>query len=141
MPTPFADIYDVFTEKINDLSLAIIEQETAEEIMYRYLQSACSKFTQSKVDLYKQDLTNKCFEDDVPREEKEILALYMVAEWLMPRLYTADVLQQTMTTKDFVLYSQANHIKELREVHAYALREAEGMAMKYTYKDGVGDLK
>lgn len=141
MPTPFADIYDVFTEKINDLSLAIIEQETAEEIMYRYLQSACSKFTQSKVDLYKQDLTNKCFEDDVPREEKEILALYMVAEWLMPRLYTADVLQQTMTTKDFVLYSQANHIKELREVHAYALREAEGMAMKYTYKDVVGDLK
>lgn len=141
MPTPFADIYDVFTGKINDLSLAIVFQEEAEEIMYRYLQSACNKFTQSMVDLYKQDLTNKCFEDDIPREEKEILALYMVAEWLSPRLYTADLLQQTMTVKDFVLYSQANHIKEVREVHAYALREADGMALKYTYKYGVGDLK
>lgn len=141
MSTPFSDVYGVFTSKINDYSLAMLGQELAEETMFRYLQSACNRFTQSAVDLSERDLENKHFIDNVPEEEQEILALYMVAEWLSPKLYTAGLLQQTMTTKDFALYSQANHIKELRGVRADAMREADGMALKYTYRDGVGDLK
>ncbi len=141
MPTPFSDVYSIFQSKIFDADLALMSEATAEDLQYKYLRSACTRFSECDIDLTDIDIEKATFNQTLPYDVQEILATYMIVEWLSPKIYTADLLQQTMATKDFTLYSQANHIKEIRELRKYALEEAANMVIKYTYKDGVGDLK
>jgi hypothetical protein len=139
MSTPFSDIYDIFLGKITDYDFLAVDDLTLEDTLQRYLLSASVKFLRCSTDL-SRDTTLKLFTNNLTYLEQEILASLMVVEWLSPKLNTSQLLKQTMTDKDFKIYSQANHLDELIKLRQYMQDEVDGLINVYTYQD-IGDLK
>jgi hypothetical protein len=136
MATPFSDVYAFFTSKISDYSFLKLTQIELEDNLENYLNSASVKFRRCKKDLSDKDKANNQFNIDLSDEEKEILSTLMIVEYLSPKLVTSDLLQQQLGTKDYKLYSQANHIKEIRELRDLYKKEANQLMMDYSYLNG-----
>ncbi|PLR72999.1 hypothetical protein CYJ37_12205 [Bacillus sp. UMB0728] len=81
-----------------------------------------------------RDDSLKQFNLDLSDEEQEILSVLMCVEYLTPKLLTDDLLKQKLNSKDYSLYSQANQIKEIRQVRDDFSSKANSMMMLYTYK-------
>lgn len=135
MATPFSEIYDRVYNKISDYSFLNLTQNEVEDILESYLISSIVKFKKCKKDLSNRDQTLKQFNEDLSDEEKEILATLMCVEYLTPKLITSDLLQQRLSTNDWNLYSQANHIKEIRELRDEMKSEANQMMISYSYSE------
>lgn len=133
MATPFKEIYDRVYNKISDYSFTKLTQDEVEDVLESFLLSALVKFKTCKKDLSNRDLTLKQFNEDLTDEEKEILATLICVEYLTPKLITDELLQQRLSTKDYNLYSQANQIKEIRELRDKFKSEANQMMINYSY--------
>jgi hypothetical protein len=57
----------------------------------------------------------------------------MSVEYLTPKLLTDELLKQTLNSKDYSLYSQANQIKEIRELRDTYQQEANNLMILYTF--------
>ncbi|WP_406590354.1 hypothetical protein [Bacillus atrophaeus] len=136
MPTLFEEIYGFFLPKLTDYSFLNISEKDLSDTLDPLLRSSSIKFRRCKKNLSDRDQTLKQFNEDLSDEEKEILACFMVVEYLTPKIVTADLLHQTLSPKDFKLYSQANHIKEIRELRNLIKKEAEDLMLQYTYSNG-----
>ena len=78
--TPFSAVYDRFLSKItDDMYMEITEQET-HQLLGELLESAIPWFEFPRVDLSAKD--NEKFNVLLTEEEKNILATYMIVEWL-----------------------------------------------------------
>lgn len=135
MATPFSEIYDRVYNKISDYSFLNLTQNEVEDILESYLLSSIVKFKKCKKDLSNRDQALKQFNEDLTDEEKEILATLMCVEYLTPKLITSELLKQKLSTKDYQLYSQANQIKEIREVRDKMKSEANQMMISYSYSE------
>ncbi|MEE4532799.1 hypothetical protein P5667_12195 [Bacillus velezensis] len=135
MPTPFEEIYGFFLPKLTDYSFLNISDQDLADTLEPLLRSSSIKFRRCKKDLTDRDQELKQFNEDLSDEEKEILACFMVVEYLTPKIVTADLLHQTLSSKDSKLYSQANHIKEIRELRNLIKKEAEDLMVQYTYSN------
>lgn len=121
--------------KISDYSFLNLTQNEVEDILESYLLSSIVKFKKCKKDLSNRDQALKQFNEDLTDEEKEILATLMCVEYLTPKLITSELLKQKLSTKDYQLYSQANQIKEIREVRDKMKSEANQMMISYSYSE------
>ena len=133
MATPFKEVYNKVYNKISDYSFTKLTQDEVEDVLQSFLLSALVKFKTCKKDLSNRDLTLKQFNEDLTDEEKEILATLICVEYLTPKLITDELLQQRLSTKDYNLYSQANQIKEIRELRDKFKSEANQMMINYSY--------
>lgn len=133
MATPFKEVYNKVYNKISDYSFTKLTQDEVEDVLESFLLSALVKFKTCKKDLSNRDLTLKQFNEDLTDEEKEILATLICVEYLTPKLITDELLQQRLSTKDYNLYSQANQIKEIRELRDKFKSEANQMMINYSY--------
>lgn len=133
MATPFNEVYERVYNKISDYSFTKLTQDEVEDVLESFLLSALVKFKTCKKDLSNRDLTLKQFNEDLTDEEKEILATLICVEYLTPKLITDELLQQRLSTKDYNLYSQANQIKEIRELRDKFKSEANQMMINYSY--------
>ncbi|MBL4950990.1 hypothetical protein JK635_01890 [Neobacillus sp. YIM B02564] len=88
----------------------------------------CNKLSDRDEDL-------KQFNNDLTDEEKEILSILMIVEYLTPKLLTDELLKQTLNSKDYYLSSQANHIKEIRELRDKYQQEANSLMILYTFNN------
>jgi hypothetical protein len=140
MATPYSDIYTLFSQQISDTSFTQISQTETEEMFEQYLINAIPEFYLCKQDLSNRDSVAKQFNIDLTDMEKKILALLMVVEWIKPKLYNASLLRQTMTTSDFKIYSQANHIDELIKLKGDLVNEINDKIIRYTYQDNLDGL-
>lgn len=138
--TPLSNIYSIFLNKISDYNFISLKLEDLEKIEYEYLKSAKAKFIQCKSDLTIDD-NLKAFVYDLSDLEQEILSSLMVIEWLQPKIYHSDLLEQRLTPKDFQVYSSANHIKELRELKKDMEKQINDLISAYSYSDDLSDLR
>ena len=49
-------------------------------------------------------------------------------------------MKQFLATKDYKIYSQANHLEKLMELKSQFKYEANYLMSQYSYKDGIGGL-
>lgn len=140
--TPFTNVYSRFLAKISDFTFVNLTQDELEESIETYLNSAIVKFRRCKSNLSDRDVVLKQFNSILTDEEEEIIAQLMVVEYLSPKIITADLLQQSMSSRDFSLYSQANHIKEIRSLRNEVKKEADKMITDYSYhRNSLDDMK
>lgn len=132
--TPYTHIYSSFLSKINDYNLAELDKEDLEEVLQDYLISALTKFTACKKDLSKRNDYEKVFEEVLDNQEIEIIANFMVVEWLNPSLNTLENLSQAMPHRDFRMSSQSTFLRELRLTKGEALKEANRLMTEYSYR-------
>lgn len=132
MATSYELIYSRFIPKITDYTFAVLSDEEVEQHLETFLKSSIIKFRYCDK-LSDRDENIKQFNKDISEEEQEILSILMCVEYLTPKLLTDDLLKQTLNSKDYSLYSQANHVKEIRELRDKYQQEANSLMILYTF--------
>jgi hypothetical protein len=134
MATPYSDIINVFLRKIKGYELNALYIDTKEELVLGYLDSARSKFYKKcKHDLTLVDNQNLEFTEDLNIDEIDILAELMITEWLFPQMYSDELLESRMNTKDFTEYSPAKLIEQIRTVFKESKHNSKQLITDYTY--------
>jgi hypothetical protein len=141
LPTLFQEIFDIFLDKVKDYTFLSLTAEDMDTLLSGYLKSAIVKFKKSKVDLsYDPHLMQ--FNNELGYEEMEILAMLMCVEYITPQIMTTEILKQTLASKDYQMFSQAQHLKELKDLRKQLRAEINSLINNYTYDNGdLGKLK
>lgn len=154
--TPFSYIYDSFLSKItDDMYMELTELDTY-QLLEELLLSAIQKFEFPRVDLTKYELVSitdevkytgaESGQEEVPAilyeggsftsaltaEEINILATYMVVEWLGQQLASVENTRMKYSGSDFKFTSQANHMQKLLQLKKDY--EREGFHLQRLYK-------
>lgn len=113
MGTKFNFIYDCFYSKITDDMYMELDAAQTAALTRDLLLNALPWFEFPRVDLYNYDLKNSCFKVELTNEEINILATYMIVEWLGQQLASIENIRMKYSASDFKFTSQANHIAKL----------------------------
>lgn len=135
MATPYETIYNCALSKIEDPTLAMLPEEDLENMLHGYLMSAIAKHRKCEHDLSDRDEELKQFNFDLSDLEMEILSILMVREWISQRLNSVTNVMQVFGGKEEKWFSQASHIKELREMDDRLRLEAQQLSRDYSYID------
>ena len=133
MATPYETIYNCALSKIEDPTLAMLPEEDLENMLHGYLMSAIAKHRKCEHDLSDRDEELKQFNFDLSDLEMEILSILMVREWISQRLNSVTNVMQVFGGKEEKWFSQASHIKELREMDDRLRLEAQQLSRDYSY--------
>ena len=144
--TSFSLVYDSFLSKItDDMYLELTELDTF-RMLEQLLLSAIEKFEFPRIDLTdytlleisnnEEDDTIKYeggyFNNQLTHEEINILAVYMIVEWLSQQLASVENTRMKYSGSDFKFTSQANHMQKLLQLKKDY--EREGFHLQRLYK-------
>lgn len=132
MATSYESIYSRFLPKITDYSFLNLSDEEIKSNLETYLKSSIIKFRYCDK-LSDRDEVLKQFNKELTEEEQEIISVLMCVEYLTPKLLTDELLKQSLNSKDYSLYSQANHVKEIRALRDEYQQEANSLMILYTF--------
>lgn len=133
--TQYSTLYEKCLSKIEDPTLAMLPEEDLENMLHGYLMSAIAKHRKCEHDLSDRDEELKQFNFDLSDLEIEILSILMVREWISVQLHSVVNTLQVFGGKEEKWFSQASHIKELREMDDRLRLEAQQLSRDYTYTD------
>lgn len=151
--TSFSLVYDSFLSKItDDMYLELTELDTF-RMLEQLLLSAIEKFEFPRIDLTdytlleisnnEEDDTIKYeggyFNNQLTHEEINILAVYMIVEWLSQQLASVENTRMKYSGSDFKFTSQANHMQKLLQLKKDY--EREGFHLQRLYKRRIPDAK
>lgn len=130
--TNLSEIYDTFLSKISDYSFFNLLPSEVEEELFSYFKSASAKFYKCKNDL---SLTSDgtAVNSLLTPYEIEILVHLMLVEYMKPVVLSSEVLRQSLSDKDFKIYSQANQLRELNLLYRLLQKESNKMITEYSY--------
>lgn len=141
--TPFSDIYDKFLDHItDDMYMELTEQETF-NMMEKLLKNAVHWFEFPRVSLQtkKETIVDPdsgeskdiwSFSNSLSEEQQNIIAVYMVVEWIGQQLASVEVTRQKYAGTDFKMTSQANHGNQLSKMKKQYI--SEGFHLQRLYK-------
>ena len=159
--TSFSLVYDSFLSKItDDMYLELTELDTF-RMLEQLLFSAIEKFEFPRVDLTDYrilEITDQTqytgiesnyqpvvaiiynqgeFNSKLTHEEINILAIYMIVEWLSQQLASIENTRMKYSGSDFKFTSQANHMQKLLQIKKDY--EREGFHLQRLYKRRLPD--
>lgn len=142
--TSLYEIYEEFLSKIADysyLDINVSEEEINDEL-FGFLKSAIRKFYKCKnsLEIVENEDKDKFFKEELHPFEVEILVTLMLVEYMKPKVLSTEVLKQSLSDKDFRIYSQANQLRELSLLYRVFRAEASKMITQYTYF-GIEEVK
>ena len=154
--TSFSLVYDSFLSKItDDMYLELTELDTY-RMLEELLLSAIEKFEFPRVNLNDYELFEIVdeqiyngvesnyedvtaivydggnFNNDLIHEEINIIAIYMIVEWLSQQLASVENTRMKYSGSDFKFTSQANHMQKLLQLKKDY--EREGFHLQRLYK-------
>ena len=145
--TRFSEVYDSFLSKITDDMYMELTVEDTYVILKELLLSAIHKFEFPRTPLDYEEKTSLlvseegeepssesfwAFKRKLTDEEINILATYMIVEWLGQQLATCENIRMKYSGSDFKFTSQANHMQKiLQQKKDY---EREGFHLQRLYK-------
>lgn len=148
--TSFSSVYEMFYSKItDDMYMEYTEEDTA-ALAQNLLISAIPKFEFARTPLiytlnHHQE-TDKdgnvyevgAFKGRLNLEEVNILATYMIVEWLGQQLASIELTRMKYSGSDFKFTSQANHMQKLLQMKKDY--EREGFHLQRLYKRRFRDI-
>ena len=144
--TSFSLVYDSFLSKItDDMYLELDEQDTS-RMLRQLLLSAIEKFEFPRVNLWDYTLLEEnddnieqfyshqggYFNNLLTHEEINVLATYMIVQWLSQQLASVENTRMKYSGSDFKFTSQANHMQKLLQLKKDY--EREGFHLQRLYK-------
>jgi hypothetical protein len=133
--TSYEILYERALSKLDDPLLALIPEEDLEKMLYGWMLSAIAKMRKCSSDLSDRNEELKQFNSDLLDIEIEILAINMAREYLHVILMSVTNTLQVFSGKETSFFSQASHLKELRELDTLLKIEAQQLSRDYTYVD------
>lgn len=132
--TPFSIVYTTFLSKITDDMYMELTPQDTQKILKQLLISAIGKFEFPKQSLdYDQiEVENEegqiekqfIFINILTKEEINILASYMIVEWIGQQLASVENTRMKYSGSDFKFTSQANHMQKLLQLKKDYERES-----------------
>jgi hypothetical protein len=132
MASPYLEVDNMFLADISDDTFLNYTEEEREEILDGLRKKAITRFKACKKDLSNRDETLKQFNEDLTDEEKLIIATVMRKFWLNDKIYNLELLKQRMSTKDWNMTSQAEHLLRLTVLNQELDKEISRMIVSYT---------
>ena len=132
MKTKFETIYNRFFSKVTDDMYMELDKKQTESMVEELHLSALPWFEFPRVDLYNFNQEDKIYNIELSNEEINIIAIYMLVEWLTQQLVSVENTRMKYSGSDFKMTSQANHMSKL-----LALKkdyEREGLHLQRLYK-------
>ena len=132
MKTKFETIYNRFFSKVTDDMYMELDKKQTESMVEELHLSALPWFEFPRVDLYNFNQEDKIYNIELSNEEVNIIAIYMLVEWLTQQLVSVENTRMKYSGSDFKMTSQANHMSKL-----LALKkdyEREGLHLQRLYK-------
>lgn len=133
MATPYEKIYNRFLQKITDFNLSEVDDHSFDEMINGWLNSAVIRVRKCQHNLSLRDNETQEFVEDLSDLEIELLALGMVDAWVSQYLNSTELISQFIGGKEEKYYSQAAHIKELRDLKESNLLEMQKLHNYNTY--------
>lgn len=134
--TPYMTVYDNFLGKIRDykfLSVINNDQELAKNILLNHLRSAIASYTYS--DKFEdRDDEKEVFNFSLSSVEIEILAKFMIVDYLTPYLISSNNLENTFSSRELQNFSPANLIKSILEIRTKEQEEAIELMVEEYYR-------
>lgn len=130
--TSFSTVYDSFLSKVtDDMYMELYPSET-EALLGTLLISAIPSFEFPRVNLFDYDASGFTFNIELSPEEINILAVYMIVEWMGQQLANVENVRMKYSGSDFKVTSQANHMDKILKIRdSY---KAEGKHLQRLYK-------
>lgn len=128
--TPFSAVYDKFLSKITDDMYMELDEKQTESLLAELLMGAIPWFEFPRVNL--NDKTDTQFNIELSEEEINILATYMIVEWMGQQLATVELIRMKYSGSDFKFTSQANHMHKLKGLQEEY--ERKGFHLQRLYK-------
>ena len=135
--TPFSAVYNKFLSKVTDDMYMELSQQETENLLGELLDSAIQWFEFPRVDL--SNRTDVEFLAPLTEEEMNILATYMIVEWMGQQLATIELIRMKYSGSDFKFTSQANHMHKLKDLQKEY--ERKGFHLQRLYKRRKADSK
>lgn len=133
--TPITEIFDNFLSSITDYKLLSMNNADFEDTLMRYYKTAKAKFYKCKKDLslVEDELGNKTTKEELDDFEIEVIVSLMLVAHITPQLLSSENLKQSLSDKDFKIYSQANQLREIRALLNNLKRDSKKMITEYTF--------
>lgn len=129
-------LYDKFLSKITDYRLLEMTEDEINDDLFGYFETARAKFYKCKNSLDTvEDNGELKIVSDLARFEIEILVTLMLIEHITPQLLSSENMKQSLSDKDFRIYSQANQLREIRLLLEGYERRVSKMITEYTFFD------
>lgn len=109
--TTFSEVYDYFLAKITEYEYINLTQDELDIELKQNLRTSfaeCVSFKDTSADYILNE-----FDRDLTDLEMNIISYNMVVHYLSPRINNIELLKQSLSSKDYQFYSQANHLREL----------------------------
>ena len=132
MATSYDTIDNMFLGKITDGYFTNLSPEDLQDIIDGYRAIANSRFKKC-LKLKDRDDTSRQYNEDLTDDEVDIQSNFMVLEWIRPQLYNAELIKQSMSTKDYQIYSEANHLEKIMKLKQDIEAENNRLLVSYTY--------
>lgn len=130
--TSFETIFSTFFSKITDDMYMELTKEETYALQLELFQNSLHWFEFPRVDIYDYDLALEEYNIDLSAEEINIIATYMIVEWLGQQLASVENTRLKYSGSDFKFTSQANHMHKLTNLQKEY--ERKGFHLQRLYK-------
>lgn len=127
---PYTDVYDYFLSMITEHDFLNFTDEELEAEFETKLKMALSKLPALGDIEMNPDMGG--FSRPLTEQEKSLLAQAMLVEWLSQKVFNVQHMRNHMASKDFTIFSNANHLKEMISLREYADKELHYQLGQYT---------
>lgn len=114
--TSFDDVYKNFLSKVTDDMYMELSPEDTVSLLNDLLLGSLHYFEFPRQNIYDLDLDAQYFMIDLTTEEQNIIATYMIVEWLGHQLASVENVRMKYSGSDFKFTSQANHMQKLLQL-------------------------
>lgn len=116
MQTLFTDVYNIFFSKITDDMYLEMDRYETEALKKELLLNSLHYFEFPRQDIYDFNEELEEYNIELTREEINIIATYMIVEWIGQQLASVEVTRMKYSGSDFKFTSQANHMQKLQSM-------------------------
>lgn len=106
-------IYDAFLTKITDDMYMELTTDETYNMLFDLFEASLHWFEFPRFNLYAYNTELGVYPNDLTQEEINIIATYMIVEWIGQQLATIELIRMKYSGSDFKFTSQANHMHKL----------------------------
>lgn len=134
MATPYEKLYENLLPKFRSYEIPLMSVEEVKDYLHDYLIPAISRFHVCRKDLSDRDDVLQQFNVQLSDTEIEILSNYLLIEYIDSEyIRVPSLLKVQLPSSDFKVFSSANMIEKLVNMHKTYLSENETLLSRYAW--------
>ena len=134
MATPYEKLYENLLPKFRSYEIPLMSTEEVKDYLHDFLIPAISRFHVCREDLDNRDDILQRFNVDLSDIEIEILSNYLLIEYIDSEyIRTPSLLKVQLPSGDFKVFSPANFLEKLMNMHKTYVTENETLLSRYAW--------